>query len=149
MSRAPRKRLRPKLVIGWSEHVDLPDWGIFGIRAKVDTGAASSAIHVDNLKELGHGRIHFDVIVKQGRRRRTTRVRARVHRRSRVRSSSGHAADRLFVTTTLRAGPVERHIELSLVDRDLMRYRMLLGRSALAGDFWVDAGRTSLLGRSR
>lgn len=129
--------------------MDLPDWGIFGIRAKIDTGASSSALHVDNLVELGHGRIRFDVIVRRVRRRRTTRVEARVHRRSRVRSSSGHASDRLFVMTTLRAGPVEKRIELSLVDRDLMRYRMLLGRSALAGDFWVDAGRRGLLGPRR
>jgi hypothetical protein len=142
-------RQHPKFVIGWSEYVDLPEWGIFGIRAKIDTGAASSALHVDRLVELGRGRIRFDVVVKRGRRNRTTRVEARVHRRSRVRSSSGHASDRLFVTTTLHAGPVLRRIELSLVDRDLMRYRMLLGRSALAGDFWVDAGRTGLLGRSR
>ena len=127
--------------------MDLPDWGIRGIRAKIDTGAASSALHVDRLVELGHGRIRFDVVVKHGKKRKTTRVSARVHRRSRVRSSTGHVTERLFVTTTLRAGPVERRIELNLVDRDLMRYRMLLGRSALAGDFWVDAGHRSLLSR--
>jgi len=148
-SRAPaaRKRASQKLLIGWSESVDLPDWGIRGIRAKIDTGAASSALHVERLVELGRGRVRFDVVVRHGTRRRTTHVEARVHRRSRVRSSSGHADDRLFVTTTLRAGPVERRIELSLVNRDLMRYRMLLGRSALAGAFWVDPGRAGLLGR--
>lgn len=139
----------PRPVIGWAESVDLPDWGIRGIRAKIDTGAASSALHVERLVELGRNRIRFDVVVRHGKKRRTTRVEATAHRRSPVRSSSGHALHRWFVTTTLRAGPVERRIELSLVDRDLMRFRMLLGRSALAGAFTIDPGRKNLLGRGR
>jgi hypothetical protein len=134
-------------VIGWSERVDLPEWGIRGIRAKIDTGASSSALHVENLVQLEHGRARFDVIVARGSRRRIVHVEAPVHRHGRVRSSSGHASQRLFVTTTLRLGPVERSIEINLVDRDLMRYRMLLGRSALAGDFWIDAARTGVIGK--
>ena len=76
---------------------------------------------------------------------RTRRVTAPVTRRSRVRSASGHAADRIFVTTTLRLGGVEKPVELSLVCRRKMRRRVLLGRRALAGDFLVDSGRRFLL----
>ena len=50
------------LLIGWTEYVDLPEWGITRVRAKVDTGARSSALHVENIKELPRGRIRFDVV---------------------------------------------------------------------------------------
>jgi len=70
-----------------------------------------------------------------------------VRRRARVRSSTGHYTWRLFVATRLRLGPVEREIEVSLVDRGPMIFRMLLGRTALAGAFWIDPSHRALFGR--
>lgn len=132
-------------MIGWSEAVDLPDWGISGLRAKSDTGARTSALHVENIVLRPRGVVRFDVILSRRRRHRRVRVEARVTRRGRVRSSTGHYATRLFVTTTLRVGSVERQVELSLVDREKMIYRMLLGRTALEG-LLVDPMHRNVLG---
>jgi len=124
---------REPVVIGWTELVELPDWGIRGLRAKVDTGARTSALHVENIEELPRGWVRFDVVLHRLHRDRRIHVRARVKRRGHVRSSSGHQSPRLFVETTLRLGPVERRVEVSLVDRGKMIHRMLLGRAALQG----------------
>jgi hypothetical protein len=85
---------RTPVVIGWTEYVDLPEWGVRRIRAKVDTGARSSALHVENIRELPRGIVRFDVVVHRERRDRHVRVRARITRRSRVRSSNGELSPR-------------------------------------------------------
>ncbi len=144
-----RKAAREPVLIGWNEYVDLPDWGIRGLRAKVDTGARSSALHVENIEELPRDRVRFDVVLHRLKRDRRVHVVARVIRRSRVRSSTGHYTHRIFVRTRLRLGEVEREVELSLVDREKMIFRMLLGRSALAGAFWIDVAHRALQGRPR
>ena len=138
------KAHRTPVVIGWTEYVDLPDWGVRRIRAKVDTGARSSALHVENIRELPRGIVQFDVVVHRERRDRHVRVRAHVTRRSRVRSSNGERSLRLFVSTTLRLAGIEKRIEVGLVDRAKMIHRMLLGRAALAGPFLVDVDHTML-----
>lgn len=130
-----------KVLIGWNEFVDLPDWGIARLGAKIDTGARSSALHVEDLELLSRGRVRFRVVVHRLHRDRHVPVIARVTRRSRVRSSNGQFEHRFFVGTTLKLGPVEKQIEISLVDRGNMIHRMLLGRTALEGDFIVDVSR--------
>ena len=141
--------MKTKTVVGWNEYVDLPDWGIRRLGAKVDTGAQTSALHVENIEPVGRGRISFDVVVHREKRDRHFPVTARVVRRSRVRSSNGEYDVRYFVETTIRIGPVEKVIEVSLVDRGKMAHRMLLGRSALRGDFVVDVSRRHLLDAPR
>ena len=138
------KAHRTPVVIGWTEYVDLPEWGVRRIHAKVDTGARSSALHVENIHELPRGIVQFDVVVHRERRDRHVRVRARITRRSRVRSSNGELSPRLFVETTLRLAGIEKPIEIGLVDRAKMIHRMLLGRAALAGPFLVDVDRRML-----
>ena len=133
------------MIIGCAEFVDLPAWGIRRLRAKVDTGARSSALHVENIKELDGGRVRFDVRLHRKKSDRRIHVIAHISRRGRVRSSSGQVELRLFVSTLLRMGPFEREVELSLVDREKMIYRMLLGRTALAHGFLVDPGRRYVL----
>lgn len=130
-----------KLIIGWSEQVILPEWGIKGIRAKVDTGARTCALHVENLRKAGKGWVTFEVVIRQGKQNRIRKVRARAVKWARVRSSTGEYAERCFVKTTMRLGPVEKEIELSLVSRGEMLFRMLIGRKALEHDFVVDVTR--------
>lgn len=130
-----------QILIGWNELVDLPDWRVRRLRAKIDTGARSSALHVTNLAPLPDGRVQFDIVLDRKRAHRRTRVVAEVSRVARVRSSNGRFTRRYFVRTRLLLGDVEKTIELSLVDREKMLFRMLLGRTALAGDFLIDAGR--------
>lgn len=137
------------LVIGWTERVDLPDWGIKGLRAKVDTGARTSALHVEHIEELPRNRVTFDVIVNREKRDRRVHVKAEISRRGRVRSSTGQAVQRIFVKTTLRLGPIEKEVEVSLVDREKMIHRMLLGRSALSGPILIDVSRRMATAKPR
>ena len=139
--------MRNKIVVGWNEYVEFPEWGIRRLGAKVDTGAQTSALHVEDIEEIGRGRIRFDVVVHRTKRDRHFPVKAKVVRRSRVKSSNGEYDLRYFVETQLRLGDVEKTIEISLVDRGKMAHRMLLGRSALQGDFVVDVSRRHLLDR--
>jgi hypothetical protein len=138
-----------KAVIGSAELVDFPDWGVTGLRAKVDTGARTSALHVENIRELPGGWVEFEVRLLRKNTQRRKRVRARVSRRGRVRPSSGETQARLFVNARMKLGTVELEVEVSLVDRQRMIYRMLLGRTALAPLFLVDPGRRYVLTRPK
>ena len=135
---------RRPIVIGAAEYVDIPAWGVYRLAAKVDTGARTSALHVENVRTLPGGRVRFDVRLHRREPERRVAVEAHVHRKGRVRSTSGEAEPRLFVRVSVRVGGVKKRLELGLVDRRHMIYRMLLGRSALAGSFLVDAGRRFL-----
>src|SRR5690606_15751335 len=111
-----------RTVIGWSEYVDLPDWGIEGVHAKVDTGALTSALHVEDIEPAQDGQVRFHVILSRRHRHRRIEVTAPVVKWGRVRSSTGHYTVRCFVRTRVRIGPVEKEIELSLVSRERMVY---------------------------
>jgi hypothetical protein len=136
---------RKPIVIGWVEYVSIPDWRIARLRAKMDTGARSSALHVENIREIGHGRVRFDVRLHRRKTDRKVSVEAPIRRRGLVRPSSGHSAWRIFVLVRVRIGSREQDIELSLVDREKMIFRMLIGRSALARHFLVDSGNRYLV----
>ena len=141
----PRKAKDP-VVVGWREHVALPEWGSKRLKAKIDTGARTSAIHVGALEELPDGRVRFDVVVRETPRLRTTRVTATPVRRTTVKPSSGHRQERLVFRTRLEIGPISRDIELSLVSRKGMLCRMLVGRLGLPKDVLVDSHRMYLHG---
>jgi hypothetical protein len=136
-----------RVLIGTAEAVSIPAWDIRGLPAKIDTGARSSALHVTRVKELAGGRVRFDVCLDATASGRCVLVEAPVERRGRVRASNGRVETRIFVRASIELGGVERRIEVGLVDRSDMLYRMLLGRSALAGSFIVDPGRRYVLGR--
>jgi hypothetical protein len=137
------------LVLGWAELVDIPEWNIKRMRAKMDTGARTSALHVENIEELDRDHVQFEVRLHRKKLDRRVTVRARIKRRGKVRPSSGEAQTRIFVAARVRIGPVEREIELSLVDRGPMIFRMLIGRSALAHAFLVDTGKRYVLTRPK
>src|SRR3954471_6139503 len=129
-------------MIGAVELVTLVDFGLERLPARVDTGARTSALHVERLTELGNGRVRFELAWGA-----QAPIEAVVTRRARVRSTSGKLESRPFVTARARFGELEARIEVGLVNRAAMQYRMLLGRSALAGRFVVDVSRRYLLGR--
>ena len=81
-----------RILIGWTEFVDLPDWNVRKLRAKIDTGARSSALHVEGITELARGRVRFDIILHRKKRDRRIHVVSKIHRRSRVRSSRSNVA---------------------------------------------------------
>lgn len=134
-------------LIGWSELVDLPGWKVTRLRAKIDTGARSSALHVADLRVRLDGYVEFDVVLDREKSHRRRHVVAAIKRISRVRSSTGKFTQRYFVETVLRLGGVEKTIEISLVDREEMIFRMLLGRTALSGDFIIDPARRRVVSK--
>jgi hypothetical protein len=133
------------LVAGWREKASFPEWHVRRMTVKLDTGAATGAIDCSEIEDLDDGRVRF---VLRLHRKSGDVSREFIHdvvRREHVRSASGHGNDRLFVKTTLLLGGVERRVELSLTSRHKMLHRVLLGRKALAGAFYVDSGRSFLL----
>ncbi|GAB4194903.1 MAG: ATP-dependent zinc protease [Phycisphaeraceae bacterium] len=139
-----------KITLGWREYISLPAWGIERVRAKIDTGARTSAIHVGQIQELPNGHIRFEVVLREKPERQTVWVDAEpVVREAKVKPSSGHRQQRPVVRTTMVLGGVEREIELSLVCRKGMLCRMLIGRTALDGVFLVDPAHRYLVSRRR
>lgn len=141
-----KKASKEKVLIGWSEYMDFPDWGIKHLHAKIDTGARTSALDVDHIEMLPHHRVRFNIVLtKRAKKRITHIVTADISRISYVKSSPIHKEKRIFVKTLIKLGPIAKEIEINLVDRSNMVYRMLLGRSALKSDFLVDVEHASLL----
>lgn len=126
----------------------LPEWDIPKIKAKVDTGARSSALHVEQIEPLPENHLSFWVVLDK-RNGRKIKVVARIKRHGHVKSSHGETSGRFFVETKIRIGPVTRKIELNLVDREKMNFRMLLGRTALRGRFIIDVAHANLLRKKK
>ena len=135
------------VILGWREWVALPDLGLAAVRAKVDTGARSSALHVDaqwRFVERGAPWVGFR-LTPAGRE--SVESQAPLHDEREVADSGGRRTVRAFVCTRLQLAGVERDIEVNLSDRGGMRFPMLLGRTSLAGVFTVDPARSFLHGR--
>jgi len=139
---------KKKRIIGEYEDISLPEWGIRRMRARVDTGASISAIHVENICLLPHNRASFDVVIGWKKtQKKKVHVVAHVRRLKRIRPTTGESKFRWIVTTKIVLGSQSKQIELGLADRGKMTFRMLLGRAALRGDFLVDPARRCLLGK--
>ena len=142
---------KSKKVIGWREWVGLPDLGIVAIKVKVDSGARTSALHATKiryLEKMGEQTWVSFVVTKQLSPRKTVRVRAPLVAQRKIKSSLGHASVRPVILTTLQLGGQNWPIEVTLVNRDPMGYRMLIGRRALAHAFLVDPSRRYVLKKS-
>lgn len=136
-------------VLGWREWVALPDLGIAAIKAKIDTGARSSALHAFDVETFsldGRQKIRFKVHPQQRDTTQTVAAEADLLERREVRNSGGHTELRYAILTSLEIGRGRWAIELTLTNRDAMGFRMLLGRQAVRGRFFVDPGRSFLLG---
>ena len=139
----------PLIMLGWREWVSLPELGVRRIKCKVDTGARTSALHVTDVEELrahGRRRVRFRVHPWQARDDGAVHCEAAVVDERWVSDSGGHRERRLVIVTTLRVGSVEMPIELTLTRRDTMRFRMLLGRTALGKEFVVRPAASYLAG---
>lgn len=134
-----------KHVIGWTEYIDFPQWDIVGLEAKVDTGARTSAIHVENIEAITHDRVRFEIMTGRKRPFRRKSVECKILKWSRVRSSTGVYTERCFVQASVKVGPVLKNIEISLVCREKMQFRMLLGRTAIEHDFVVDVSKRKVI----
>ena len=142
--------MRTRIVLGWREWLALPALGIVAIRAKVDTGARSSALHVDaqwRFSEAGAPWAGFRISTGV-RGDQSIEASAPIYDERQVTDSGGHRTRRIFLRTSLRLAGIEREIEINLSDRHGMLFPMLLGRTAMARVFTVDPARSFLHGRT-
>ena len=137
--------LADRLVVGWKEYVAFPDWRLSQVRAKVDTGACTSALGVDSYRVETASSFGAVVWLKLGlfphRPERIREVRVPVVAQVMVKNSSGRAEQRPVILARVRLGPVEKLIRMTVANRTGMRHSILLGREALAGQFVVDVTR--------
>jgi hypothetical protein len=128
-------------LIGRKEYVAFPEWNLRRLRAKIDTGAYSSALDTDGyeLMEGPDGTVaRIRLVLSRRHPERVRLVEAPVLRFTRVTCSSGVCQQRPVVAALIRLGPIEKRIRLTLTNRATLRHRMLLGREALNGTFVVD-----------
>lgn len=140
-----KRARRPLETIGWREWVTLPELGIAAVKVKVDTGARSSALHAWNVarfKRDGAHWVRFQVHPIIDDDTTTVTCEAPLLGMKWVRSSSGKKTFRPVIHTTFLIGSHRYSIDLTLVRRDLMGFRMLLGRQALRRRFLVNSGRS-------
>ena len=138
--------------IGWREWLSIPELGIPGVKAKIDTGARSSALHTHDYEvydtDDGDQRVRFHLHPLRDRTDVELACDAPVTGMREVKDSGGHVEFRPFIRATAKLGEFEWPIEISLTNREGMRFRMLLGRTALKGHFLIDTGRSYLQGKS-
>ena len=146
-----RAKVRELPTLGWREWVALPGLGISRIKAKIDSGARSSALHAFALKTFerdGRQYVHFKVHPIQRETTKTIVAEAEILEYRQVRSSSGHRATRPVILTDVEILGQTWAIEVTLVNRDEMGFRMLLGREAVRGRWLIDSGRSYYGGRN-
>jgi hypothetical protein len=132
-------------VIGWREWVLLPDLLDIPIKAKIDSGPRTSSIHSFGTRRFHEaGAPHVEFLLHPIQRQAAPEIVcvAPIKDERMVRSSNGEAELRIVVETMARLGGVDWPIELTLADRDVMGFRMLLGREAIRQRFLIDPGRS-------
>lgn len=136
-----------KPTIGWREWVSLPDLGVKRVKAKVDTGARSSSLHAFDVEVVrgrgrSHGKVRFQVHPIQHDSGTTIYCEVPLHDERLVRSSDGRQELRPVIRTKIDILGESWEIDLTLTSRDVMGFRMLLGREAIRRRFLVDPGRS-------
>lgn len=124
--------------------------GLTWIKAKIDTGARTSTLHafyVESFHRHGAQQVRFGVHPLRGRTDVVVESEAPVIDRRQIRDSGGHPERRYVILTRLTLGGLTWPIEVTLANRETMLFRMLLGRTAIAGQALVDPNRSFLTGR--
>ncbi len=144
------KKKVERLVAGWREWLSIPALDIHAIKAKLDTGARTSALHawrIEPFERDGETWVSFDVHPAQRSGHISIPCEARVVSQKTVRSSSGQTEDRFVIKTDIRLGERSKSVEITLTNRDEMGFRMLLGRSAMKRWLIVDPSKSFIQGK--
>ena len=142
--------MKSPLVMGWREWLELPDLGIRRVKAKVDTGARSSSLHAEGIELFqvrGQIGVRFIVLPLQRSRLKAVSCQAPLYDERYVKSSNGSRELRPVIRTAVLWGGQTWEVDVTLTSRDLMGFRMLLGREAIRRRYLVDTGRSYLGGR--
>lgn len=140
------------IVIGWREILALPSLDVPYIKAKIDTGARTSTLHAFEIEEFVFNdklMIRFQVHPWQRDNKRSITAEAPLLEYRPIRSSNGQVQNRPVISTTALLGEQKWQIELTLTNRDVMGFRMLLGRQAVRNRFLIDPGKSFLQSNSR
>jgi hypothetical protein len=141
---------RVRTTIGWREWVQMPEFGISEIKAKVDTGADNSSLHAFNIERLereGVPFVSFEIHPRQRKHNPAIICEAEVVMERKVRNPGGRTQLRPVIRTRLNIAGQEFETLINLTTRDEMTFRMLLGRRSIRNEFLVDPGRSYLGGR--
>lgn len=137
------------IVVGWREWIQIPELGIPYIKVKVDTGAKTSALHakkIQTFKERGALWVSFEMMPLQGRSDVRVSCMSEVIDHRVVSDSGGHREKRYVIESNLIVGTHVFSCEITLTDRESMRFRMLLGREAMENRILVDPSKSYLMG---
>lgn len=152
--KSPAKDRQPPLTTGWLEHVDLPELDMFGIVAKIDTGARTSALHVDQIRPYDTPEGEHRAIItihrrtggpKRGKGREPHKWDLPVREYREVKSSNGKVEKRAVIRTQLTMGGRTYNRDFTLTNRAAMRYEILVGRASLRRAYLVDPAGKFLL----
>ena len=126
-----------KNTLGWQEWVALPNIGLSALLAKTDTGAATSALHAFNIQPFGsdsNPKVRFGINPINENKSYAIYCSANVTDMREITSSNGISEIRYVIKTSIKIGDSDlKDIEVTLTNRENMKYRMILGRSALEG----------------
>lgn len=139
-----------KLIVGWREWLSLPSLNIAAIKAKIDTGARTSSLHAFSVEPYlarGAPMVSVKVHPYQNNTDDAISFEAEVIDRRWVSDSGGHKEKRYVILATMTLGHISWESELTLTNRDTMKFRMLLGRTAMDGRLLVDPAASYLVGR--
>ncbi|MCG2589791.1 ATP-dependent zinc protease family protein [Rhodohalobacter sulfatireducens] len=139
---------KEKKIIGRIEKIDLPNLSLYKLDAKIDTGAYTSSLHCHDIEQFvkeGKNWVKFYVLDPDHPEYEETQFKCAIHKVKKVKSSNGQIEERVIIKQQSQFDKDNRTIELSLTDRSVMKYPVLIGRKFLKGQFIVDVSKKYLL----